>query len=80
MPKVWVAVAGIALYVAISLMHLASGSARTAPTMRPAKITSCEIDWNTYESEQRHPHYRRTEVWLRQITCQTHHAWQRFWG
>lgn len=79
MPRmVWVAMAGIALYVAMSLLYLASGNVRTAPVVRSSQIFSCTFDWNTHEPE-RNPHYRGIEVWLRQLTCQTRHAWQRLW-
>lgn len=79
MPKiVWVATAGIALYVAMSLLYLASGSARNEPVVQPRQISRCTFDWNAHESE-RNPEYRRTEAWLRQVTCQARHVWRRLW-
>ena len=71
--------AGIALYVAMSLLYLALGSARTEPIAPPTRIPSCELHWNPHESEQRDSHHGRTEAWLRQVTCQTRRAWQQWW-
>lgn len=79
MPRmVWIGTAGIVLYVAMSLLYLASGNARNEPVVHPSQVSSCTFDWNTHEPD-RNPHYRRTEAWLRQVTCQTRHAWQRLW-
>lgn len=72
MPKARVAIAAIALYLAL-------GSARTEPIVYPTQVPSYEFHWNPHESEQRDSRHGRTEAWLRQVTCQTRRAWQRFW-
>lgn len=80
MPRFRLVMAGIALYVAMSLLYLALGSTPSRALALPAQKPDCEYYWNPRASGQRDPHQGSTEAWLRQVTCEARHAWQRLWN